>query len=529
MADIVLINPRFDVSYWGLEYALPLLGKKRILPSVCLPLLAALTPDDHCVTIVDENVEPIDYDRVAQADIVGLTGMDVQGHRMLEILRELKARGVFTVVGGPSVTVQEDYFDGLADVVFVGEADTTWPQFLDEWAHGRQLHRYEQSAPSNMTRSPTPRYDLLKTKDYLFGSIQFSRGCPFQCEFCDIPITFGRKPRLKTTAQVLTELEAMRRQHVRMAFIVDDNLIGTAAVKKLLRDIASWQAAKGYPLTFMAYASLNLAEDDELLELMDAANIAMVFIGIETPNEESLHEAKKYQNVRKGGTIVDRVRKVQDSGLEVLCGMIVGFDHDDTRIFKAQYEFIRQTDIMHPTLNMLVAIPKTPLYTRLKNEGRLDLSKTNASDGMFGTNVIPLGMTRDELRDGYVGLVRDMHDPDFYFDRLENLYLRRRINFGRTRQAHWRQHPLTKRKSQLLEALAAIVLFVRLMREVPEPKLRRIYRHRMSAMLRHRPDPSVLFISVVKCAMHYHQHMMTREIAEGGISSTHARGGMAFY
>jgi radical SAM superfamily enzyme YgiQ (UPF0313 family) len=529
MADIVLLNPRFDASYWGLEHALPLLGKKRILPSVCLPLLAALTPDDHCVTIIDENVEPIDYDRVAKADIVGLTGMDVQGHRMLEILRELKARDVFTVVGGPSVTVQEDFFDGLADVIFVGEADTTWPQFLEEWAQGRHLHRYEQREPTDMTRAPVPRYDLLKAKNYLFGSVQFSRGCPFQCEFCDIPITFGRKARLKTTAQVIAELDAMRKQRVQIAFIVDDNLIGTIAVKKLLRDVAAWQAAEGYPLTFVCYASLNLSEDDEMMELMDAANIAMVFIGIESPNEESLHETKKYQNVRKSATIVDRVRKVQDSGLEVLCGMIVGFDHDDTQIFKAHYEFIRQTDIMHPTVNMLVAIPKTPLYARLKNDGRLDLSDTNPSDGMFGTNVIPLGMTRDELRDGYNGLVRDLHDPEFYFDRLENLYLRRRFNFARTRNAYWRRHPWVKRKSQSIDALGAIVLFVRLMRKVPDPELRRIYRRRMTTMLRHRPDPTVLFICVVKCAMHYHQYAMSREISEGGDSSTHVRGEMALY
>ena len=257
--------------------------------------------------------------------------MIVQRHRMREILRELKARGVFTVVGGPWVSVQEDYFDGLTDVIFVGEAETTWPQFLDEWAHGQYQHRYEQLERTDMTSVPVPRYDLLKTKNYLFGSIQFSRGCPFQCEFCDIIVTFGRKPRLKTSAQVIAELEAMRKQNLPMAFIVDDNLIGNkVAVKPLLRDVAAWQAAEGYPFTFFTEASLNLAEDDELMELMIAANIMVVFIGIETPNEESLRETKKYQNVRKGGTLVDRVRKVQDSGLEVWCGMIVGFDNDDT-------------------------------------------------------------------------------------------------------------------------------------------------------------------------------------------------------
>src|SRR5271169_5146547 len=166
MADIVLINPRFEVSYWGLEHALPLLGKKCNIPTACLPLLAALTPPGHSVTIVDENVEPIDFDRLARADIVGLTGMTVQRARMLEILRELKTRGIFTVVGGPWVTVQEDYFDGLADAIFIGEAETTWPQFLQEWSQQSHRYRYEQHEKTDMTTVPTPRFDLLKMDRY---------------------------------------------------------------------------------------------------------------------------------------------------------------------------------------------------------------------------------------------------------------------------------------------------------------------------------------------------------------------------
>lgn len=511
MADIVLINPRFEVSYWGLEHALPLLGKKCNLPTACLPLIAALTPAAHRVAIVDENVEPIDYDRLARADIVGLTGMVVQRRRMREILRELKARGVFTVVGGPWVSVQEDYFDGLADVIFIGEAETTWPQFLDEWTDGRHQHRYEQLERTDMTRVPVPRYDLLKARNYVFGSIQFSRGCPFQCEFCDIIVTFGRKPRLKTSAQVIAELEAMRRQKLLIAFIVDDNLIGNkVAVKTLLRDVAAWQVAEGYPFQFFTEASLNLAEDDELMELMVAANITAVFIGIETPNEESLRETKKYQNVRKGGTIVDRVRKVQDSGLEVWCGMIVGFDHDDARIFKAQSDFMRQTDIMHAMVGMLSAIPKTPLHARLKNEGRLDLDEEQA----FGTNVIPLGMTREALRDGYIGLMQALYDTDSYFDRLENLYLARGFNFARARNAYLNRHPWQRWRARSFDAVRAAGLFLLLMKNVPDAELRRIYRHRMATMLRHRPDPSVLFICVVKCAMHYHHYTMSHQMAE---------------
>ncbi|WP_099248009.1 B12-binding domain-containing radical SAM protein [Mycobacterium sp. shizuoka-1] len=511
MANIVIINPRFEVSYWGLEHALPLLGKKCNVPTACLPLLAALTPAEHHVTLIDENVEDIDFDMVARADIVGLTGMIVQRTRMREILRELKVRDVFTVVGGPWVTVQEDYFDGLADVIFVGEAETTWPQFLEDWAAGRHHRRYEQAERTDMTTVPVPRYDLLKTKNYVFGSVQFSRGCPFQCEFCDIIVTFGRKPRLKTSAQVIAELEAMRRENLFIAFIVDDNLIGNkVAVKELLKDVAAWQAREGYPLQFFTEASLNLAEDDELMELMVAANVTVVFIGIESPNEDSLKEAKKYQNVRKGGTIVDRVRKVQDSGLEVWCGMIVGFDNDDARIFKEQADFIAQTDIMHAMVGMLAAIPKTPLHARLHREGRLDLD----DDQTFGTNVIPLNMSRDELRDGYVDLMRELYDPDFYFDRLESLYLTRKFDFGRARNQYLSEHPWRRRKAQLFDGARAFGLFLLLMKNVPDPALRRIYRRRMLTILRRRPDPGVLFVCVVKCATHYHHYTMSREMAE---------------
>ena len=210
MADIVLINPRFEVSFWGLQYALPFFGKKANIPSACLPLLAALTPPGHSVTLIDENVEPLDFDRLARADIVGITGMIVQRSRMREILVELKRRGAFTVVGGPWVSVQEDYFGDLADVIFVGEADEAWPNFLQEWQQGRHARRYEQAERTDMTQVPPPRFDLLKMHDYMFGSIQFSRGCPFQCEFCDIIVMFGRRPRLKTSAQLIAELEALR-------------------------------------------------------------------------------------------------------------------------------------------------------------------------------------------------------------------------------------------------------------------------------------------------------------------------------
>ena len=338
--------------------------------------------------------------------------MSVQRFRMREILAELKERDVFTVVGGPWVTVQEDYFDGLANVIFVGEAEETWPQFLCDWPSGGFQRRYEQASRSDMTQVPLPRYDLLKTQHYLFGSVQISRGCPFQCEFCDIIVTFGRRPRLKSAAQVIAELEAQLARKVEIIFIVDDNLIGNKqAIKRVLREIASWQQANGYPLTFFTEASLDLAEDQELIRLLIEANFTSVFIGIESPNEESLRETKKHQNVRAGSTIMDRVRTIQRSGIDVWCGMIVGFDHDDPAIFASQFAFLQESRILHAMVGMLHAIPKTPLYERLAAEGRLD----TADESPFGTNVIPVGMLREQLRDGYVQIMRELYQPDAYF------------------------------------------------------------------------------------------------------------------
>jgi radical SAM superfamily enzyme YgiQ (UPF0313 family) len=515
MADIVLINPRFNVSYWGLEHALPLLGKRANLPVACLPLLAALTPAGHRVTLLDENVEPIDFERVSRADIVGVTGMSVQRFRMREILMELKQRGTFTVVGGPWVSVQEDYFGPLADVIFVGEAEETWPRFLSDWKQGRHQARYEQAEKSDMTQLPTPRFDLMPMKHYLFGGVQISRGCPFQCEFCDIIVTFGRRPRLKTSAQIIAELEALRAQNMRIIFIVDDNLIGNKkAVKEVLRDLVAWQQAEGYPLVFFTEASLDLAEDAELMRLMVDANIISVFIGIESPNEASLRETKKYQNVRTGGTMVERIHAIQEAGIEVWCGMILGFDHDDTTIFNAQRRFLEEARIGHAMVGMLHAIPKTPLHARLAEAGRLDPDDVPA----FGTNVIPLRMSREALLQGYVQVLRELYDPEAYFRRVEALFLQSKFQFGPGRARYWRRHPWHRVKAQTGNLIRFAVLYTRLMRRIPDKSLWREYRRRIGRLLKLRHDPAVLLMYIVKCAMHYHHHTMAEQMASGQAS-----------
>jgi radical SAM superfamily enzyme YgiQ (UPF0313 family) len=510
MADIVLINPRFAVSYWGMEYALPFLGKRANLPVACLPLLAALTPREHTITLMDECVEPIDWDRCARADIVGVTGLSVQRNRMKEVLIELKRRGCFCVVGGAWVTVQEDAFGELADVVFVGEAEETWPRFLREWRQGLHQTRYEQAEKSDMTKVPAPRFDLLKMRHYAFGSLQFSRGCPFQCEFCDIIVTFGRRPRIKTSAQVLAELEALLNTGMRIAFVVDDNLIGNKkAIKEVLRDVIAWQKRRNYPLTLFTEASIDLADDPELMRLMVEANFVATFIGIESPSEDALREAKKFQNVRRGGTLLEKVHRIQDAGLEVWCGMIMGFDHDDEGIFDRQIQFIQDARISFSMSGMLFAIPKTPLYDRLAADGRLDLTEPFE----YGTNVIPLLMSRDDLLEGYIRVLNELYDPEPYFARTEALYLQPSFEIGIFKLHSWLSLPrLMPAQGTLL--LQAIGLFLRLMIRVREPGLKREYRKRLWRFLKVHRRPGLILSYVFHLTMHYHaRQLATRMVS----------------
>jgi len=511
MADIVLIVPRFEVSFWGLEYALPFFGKRAALPVAALPALAAVTPAEHQVTIFDENVEAVDFARCAKADIVGLTGMVVQRIRMREILEELRRRGCFVVVGGPWVSVNEGYFGALADVVFIGEAEETWPRFLADFAVGRTEKRYEQAEKTDMTRVPPPRFDLLKTQHYAFGSVQFSRGCPFQCEFCDIIVVFGRRPRLKTSAQIIAELEALRRQRLAYVFIVDDNLIGNKrAIKEVLRDIIAWQVANGFPLTLFTEASMDLADDDELMELMTEANIGAVFVGVESPNEASLRETKKLQNVRRGGSMTEKVRRIQDAGIEVWAGMILGFDNDDERIFAAHRDFLVDARISTAMVGMLAAIPSTPLHARLVAAGRLDGDDNPAA----GTNVLPLKMTREVLSEGYVRLLGEIYDADAYFDRLDDLYITGGIVSERGWRRYAARHPWRRRARQARQLLEAAGLMLQMLWRVPERRLRRVYRTRFKHLLRSRPDPALLRVYAVKCAMHYHVHRMVEGLQQ---------------
>jgi radical SAM superfamily enzyme YgiQ (UPF0313 family) len=308
---------------------------------------------------------------------------------------------------------------------------------------------------------------------------------------------------------VIAELEAMCQAGIDVTFLVDDNLIGNKkAIKDLLRAVIAWQEARNYPLTLFTEASIDLADDAELLDLMVRANFIAAFIGIESPDEESLREAKKFQNVRKGGTLLEKVHRIQDAGIEVWCGMIMGFDNDDEGIFDRQIQFVRDARISFSMSGMLSAIPKTPLHERLAAEGRLDTADTSE----YGTNIVPLQLTRESLLEGYIRVLNELYAPEAYFDRTDELWLKPEFEIGVRKMKSWLSSPRCLPQEAYFLA-KAVGLFVRLMTRVREPHLRRQYRRRLWRFLRVHRRPGLVLNYIFHMTMHYHAHYLARCMA----------------
>lgn len=507
---ICLINPKFEPSYWGFDYALPLYpGKKRSsMVTGALAHLAGLVPA-HDVRLVDENVEEIPWGELETFDIVGVTGMNVQKERMRQILERLRPMHVLTVVGGAYASVDEGFFDGLCDVLFSGEADETWPEFVSCIANGENHDTlYKQHNPTDMTEVPKPRFDLLKVDRYASGALQFSRGCPFQCEFCDIIVTFGRRPRTKHPEQVIEELDEMRRVGFFSCFIVDDNFIGNKkAAKALLRLIIPWQQKHGYPLRLTTEASINLADDAELLDLLYQANFRSVFIGIETPRLASLKETKKFQNTQ-GDSLEAKLARIRNAGLEVSAGFIVGFDNDDSTIFEDQFRFIQDNGILLAMVGMLTAVPKTPLYERLEKAGRLRLDDPNC-------NIVPAQMTPSELQHSYWELLKRLYDPQAFFDRY--FTVNEYPDFKRKRAAISKRANEGKAFPTLLYGLLLLwKLFLTLVKERSLTTIGAVYLcNFFQRSLRVRADIIGFAQFMNRCVTHWHFYKFTREGTEG--------------
>jgi radical SAM superfamily enzyme YgiQ (UPF0313 family) len=400
---LLLINPRFPESFWSFKWAVDtvLSGKRTINPPLGLATLAALCPEDWDVQIVDENIESLPL--APAADIIGVCGMGVQFGRQKELLAYYRTKGYYVVAGGSYASLCPEEYASVADTVISGEAEYIWPEFCRDLEEGIQRKLYTEQGEVNLADSPVPRFDLLQLDKYQATSLQFSRGCPFRCEFCDIIVMFGRKPRTKPLAQVERELDELRTRGVRNVFFVDDNLIGNKPVaKELLRFLGEYQRRYRYRFSFGTEASLNLAQDEELLRLFREANFQWVFIGIESPDEESLKETLKFQNTRQD--LLTSVRRIYANGLDILAGFIIGFDNDTMSTFDRQYKFIVNSGIQASMIGLLQATPKTPLHARLHKEGRLIPNASHSDNSKLGTNVIPKGMSYDQMVEGYRAL-----------------------------------------------------------------------------------------------------------------------------
>jgi radical SAM superfamily enzyme YgiQ (UPF0313 family) len=411
---LLLINPLLPESFWSFSWAFRHIATRQraALSPLGVATVAALTPPGWDITIADENVEPIDWD--AEADVVGVCGMAVQYPRQREILAHFRARGRTVVAGGSYASLCPEQFRDVADTVVAGEAEYIWPRFCADFERGRTLELYQETGTVDLEDSPVPRYDLLPLHRYQSIALQFSRGCPFRCEFCDIIVIFGRKPRTKSLAQVERELDLLRSRGVRNVFFVDDNLIGhLPKCRQLLPFLAEYQKRHGYRFTFGAETSANVAGQPELLAQLREASFQWVFIGIETPSVAALTEAHKEQNTR--AEMLESLHRIYAHGIDVYASFIVGFDADDPSIFERQYQFLMESGILLASIALLIALPKTPLYERLAREGRLRPTAGESHqlwNNLIATNVEPLRMTYEELLEGFRALIgRVTEDP----------------------------------------------------------------------------------------------------------------------
>jgi radical SAM superfamily enzyme YgiQ (UPF0313 family) len=411
---ILLVYPEFPDTYWSFRHALAIEGRQAAFPPLGLLTVSSMLPATWEKRLVDMNVEDLHEEDIEWADIVMTSAMIVQKESLEEVVKLSRSLGKKVVVGGPYVSTSSERMPD-ADHIFIGEAETTLPEFLNDLELGIERKIYQAAERPSLANTPVPDYSLIDMRHYSAMNVQYSRGCPFQCEFCDIIEIYGRVPRTKTNEQMLAELEALKDIGWRgLVFIVDDNFIGNKKnVRLLMPDLIEWSRANDYPFSYITEASVNLAEDDALLKMMEDAGFRRVFLGIETPVEESLKEAQKGQNTRRD--LLDSVKKIQSYGMEVMGGFIVGFDNDPEDIFDRQIKFIRESGIPLAMVGLLNALPDTQLWRRLEKEGRLvEMSHGNNTDCTI--NFIPR-MDPTRLVEGYKAILRNIYSPSEYYHR----------------------------------------------------------------------------------------------------------------
>jgi radical SAM superfamily enzyme YgiQ (UPF0313 family) len=413
---ILLINPKVESSFWTYSEVLRLAGFCGYMPNIALATLAALTPDDIEVSIVDEGAEPIDFDQ--HWDVIGITGYITQRRRMIEIADEFRRRNRLVAVGGPYATLSPSVFRGHADILFRGEAEKTWPQFLADFRHGNWKDSYMATEPVDLASSPVPDISRMRLRSYMIGVVQTSRGCPFECEFCDVIIYLGRNQRHKSPEQVVREAENMYRFGYRHIFLADDNLTANRRrCAEIMTALGQWNSGKEEPVRFSTQMSVDVARDrdEPLLELCAKAGLDFAFIGIESSDPEAHKDIKKRQNLRD--SLVRDIQHIQNHGIIVAAGMISGFDTDTRNSFRRNYEFLQDAGPAITQLTLLNAPEGTPLEKRLSADQRL--KPWQVDDTFFSTNIIPKRMSYEDLLTGYRWMLNKMYSPSSFLKRMQ--------------------------------------------------------------------------------------------------------------
>jgi radical SAM superfamily enzyme YgiQ (UPF0313 family) len=420
---VLLLYPLFPKTFWSYEKILELVNRKVLLPPLGLVTVAAILPQAWEFKLVDRNVRAVTEAEWEWAEVVIISAMIVQKQDLLDQIREAKRRGKRVAVGGPYPTsVPEEPLAAGADYLILDEGEITLPMFVEAVQRGESQGVFRTSEKPDVTNTPVPRFDLLEFDAYDSMSVQFSRGCPFQCEFCDIIVLYGRKPRTKTPAQLLKELDYLYELGWRRSvFMVDDNFIGNKRnVKLFLKELKIWQAEHQYPFRFNTEASVDLAQDQELLALMVDCFFDAVFLGIETPDEDSLAMTKKFQNTRN--SLAESVEAITKAGLRVMAGFIIGFDGEKKGAGDRIVRFTEQTTIPTTTFAMLQALPNTALWHRLEKEGRLRAGKDGNINQTTLMNFVPTRSLEDIARE-YVDAFWRIYEPKTYLDRTYRHFL----------------------------------------------------------------------------------------------------------
>lgn len=413
--NVLLIYPEFPDTFWSFKHALSFIHKKASTPPLGLLTVAALLPAGWQKRLVDTNVRSLTQQDLEWADLVMVGAMAVQREPARKIIRRCKEAGKRVVAGGPLFTYEWEQFPEV-DHFVLNEAEITLPPFLADLARGCPQPRYESEDYPDLRTTPTPLWDLIDIRRYDAMSIQYLRGCPYNCDFCNVTALFGHRPRTKTAAQIVAELDSLYARGWRKnIFFVDDNFIGNKKELKneILPALIEWQKGKS-GLPFQTEVSINLADDEELLGLMAEAGFNAVFVGIETPNEDSLTECSKHQN--KNRDLVASVRRIQQAGMQVQGGFIVGFDNDTPNIFQQQIDFIQKSGIVTAMVGLLQAPYGTRLFERLTREGRI-LQEMSGDNVDGSTNIIPR-MDLELLRRGYRKMLDQIYAPEVYYERV---------------------------------------------------------------------------------------------------------------